>query len=167
LRTFQEIVTPQTEKRFSNEGLPYPKDPTKRGDLIVKFDILFPKLLNNEQRTLTDCCLSNSTDFYQPHNSVLHTTTIDQIQQQQQQQQTSASELLQQQQLASTPPSTSPIKPQASSNHHQKTPQRHINNNGRQKSPANKTIPIRIPPPVPPRPSPTSLTGTHAKETVF
>lgn len=81
LRTHQEIITPQTEKRFNNEGLPYPKDPQRRGDLIVRFDILFPKLLNNEQRTLVDCCFSNSIDWYQPHNSVLHTTIIEPHQQ--------------------------------------------------------------------------------------
>lgn len=81
LRTNQEVITPQTEKRFNNEGLPYPKDPQRRGDLIVRFDILFPKLLNNEQRTLVDCCFSNSIDWYQPHNSVLHTTIIEPHQQ--------------------------------------------------------------------------------------
>ncbi|CAF0914333.1 unnamed protein product [Adineta steineri] len=85
LRSHQEIVTPQTEKRFLNEGLPYPKDPSRRGDLIVKFDILFPKILSNEQRTLVDCCFSNSIDSYLPYNSVLHTTIIEQTQQQQQQ----------------------------------------------------------------------------------
>jgi hypothetical protein len=83
LRSHQEIITPQTEKRFLNEGLPYPKDPTRRGDLIVKFDILFPKVFSNEQRTLVDCCFSNSVDSYQPYNSVLHTTIIEQTQQRQ------------------------------------------------------------------------------------
>ncbi|CAF3775360.1 unnamed protein product [Rotaria sp. Silwood1] len=76
----QEIITPQTEKRFLNEGLPYPKDPTRRGDLIVKFDILFPKILNHEQRTIVDCCFSNSIDTYQPYNSVFHSTIIDETQ---------------------------------------------------------------------------------------
>jgi DnaJ-class molecular chaperone len=160
LRTYQEIITPQTEKRFPNEGLPYPKDLTKRGDLIVKFDILFPKLLNQEQRTFADMCFSNSTDFYQPFDSVLHKTTIDQIQEEQQ--------------TDSTPPPPPSSSSQSSSsnnnnNHHQhqKPPHRQIKNFGRQKSPAPTTLPktssIRIPPPVPPRPSPTAMT----KETVF
>jgi DnaJ-class molecular chaperone len=150
-----EILTPRTEKRFPNEGLPYPKDPTKRGDLIVKFDILFPKLLNQEQRTLADSCFSNFIDFYQPHDSVLHTTIIDQTQQQQ---------------PSDTPPPptpTSPLKSQPSStNHHQKPSHRHLKNIGRQKSPAPtqiKPTSARLPPPVPPRPSPTTIT----KETVF
>ena len=77
LRTNQEVITPQTEKRFPNEGLPFPKEPTRRGDLIVKFDILFPQMLNSEQRTLIDCCFSNSLDTYQPYDSVLHTTIIE------------------------------------------------------------------------------------------
>ena len=172
LRTYQEIITPQTEKRFPNEGLPYPKDPTKHGDLIVKFDVLFPKIFLNEQRTLADCCFSNSIDSYQPYDSVLHTTIIDQTQLQQ---------------STSTPTSTSYLKSQPSfssninnnnNNHHhhyQKPSYRHINNNGRQKSPAStpnninqtKATPVRIPPPVPPRPSPNLLTEVHTNESVF
>jgi hypothetical protein len=166
LYTYQEIITPQTEKRFLNEGLPYPKDPTKRGDLIVKFDILFPKLFNKEQRTFIDSCLSNSIDFYQPHDSVLHKTIIDQTKQQQEQP------------SVSTPTLTSQPSSNTNNNYHrhQKSSHRHINNNGRQKSPApnsnninqNKSSSIRIPPPVPPRFNPTSGTGIHTtKETVF
>ena len=157
LRTYQEIITPQTEKRFPNEGLPHPKDLTKHGDLIIKFDILFPKLLNKEQRTFADSCFSNSTDAYQPHDSVLHTTIIDQNEEQQTD--------------CIPPPPSSPLKPQPSSSnnnnhHHQKPPHRHLKNIIRQKSPISpqaKSSSTRIPPPVPPRPSPTSLT----KETVF
>jgi hypothetical protein len=152
LRTYQEILTPQTEKRFPNEGLPYPKDLTRRGDLIVKFDILFPKLLNSEQRTLVDSCFSNSMDVYQPFNSMLHTTIIDETQPQ-----------------APNPPPKVPPKPQFSSinNHvHQKPPYRHANINGRQKSPAatpnhSKASPVRASPPV----SPAKV--QHVKETVF
>lgn len=170
LRTNHDIITPQTEKRFPNEGLPYPKDPTKRGDLIVKFDILFPKFLNNEQRTLAEKCFANSIDFYQPHDSVLHTTIIDQNQKQQQQTPT-------EHQSSSIP---TPLKPQTSSpnptnhnNHHQRSPHRYFNNNNtRHKSPAppsnntnqTKSTSVRISPPVPPR---TSTAGLHADKTVF
>ncbi|CAF3118536.1 unnamed protein product, partial [Rotaria sp. Silwood2] len=62
------------------------------GDLIVKFDILFPKVLNHEQRTIVDCCFSNSIDTYQPYDSVFHSTIIEETQQQQQQQQQSFSQ---------------------------------------------------------------------------
>jgi hypothetical protein len=183
LRSPQEIITPQTEKRFINEGLPYPKDPTRRGDLIVKFDILFPKMLNNEQRTLVDCCFSNSTDFYQPHNSVLHTTIIEQTQQQQQQQPSPPSQS-QQQQSAPNPASTPPLKPQSAptnttnmnNNFHQKVFIRHVNSNGHQKSPNSPTknsnkikiSPVRTSAPIPPPPAPPSSPATVPNtETLF
>lgn len=45
-----EIVNPQTEKHIANEGLPYPKQPNKRGDIKVKFEIKFPSSLSQSQR---------------------------------------------------------------------------------------------------------------------
>ena len=45
-----DIVNAQTEKRIAGEGLPYPKQTIKKGDIIVKFDIKFPDTLNSEQR---------------------------------------------------------------------------------------------------------------------
>lgn len=45
-----EIVNPNTEKRIAGEGLPYPKQTNKKGDIIVKFDIKFPGSLNPMQR---------------------------------------------------------------------------------------------------------------------
>ena len=40
-----EIVKPTTVKRIAGQGLPLPKDSTKRGDLLVSFDIKFPDYL--------------------------------------------------------------------------------------------------------------------------
>lgn len=40
-----EIIKPTTSKRIVGQGLPMPKDATKRGDLIVNFDIKFPEHL--------------------------------------------------------------------------------------------------------------------------
>jgi len=40
-----EIVKPNSTKRIPNEGLPLPKQPTRRGDLIVEFDVKFPDSL--------------------------------------------------------------------------------------------------------------------------
>lgn len=155
LRTYQEILTPQTIKRFPNQGLPFPKEITRRGDLIVKFEILFPKLLNHDQRIFVDSCLSNSTDFYQAYDSLLHTTILDSNQESQ---------------LDPTPPSpppssTSPLKSHSSSPSpsRQKPSYRYTKNINRQKSPASKPPTGRVPPPVPPRPSPTPMT----KETAF
>ncbi|OTF78836.1 DnaJ molecular chaperone-like protein [Euroglyphus maynei] len=45
-----DVITPQTIRRISGRGLPYPKEPSKRGDLIVKFDIQFPTSLTNDQK---------------------------------------------------------------------------------------------------------------------
>ncbi len=45
-----EIINPQTEKRIAGEGLPYPKQTSKKGDIIVKFDIKFPEVLTQQQR---------------------------------------------------------------------------------------------------------------------
>lgn len=41
-----DVVTPHTVRRISNHGLPFPKEPTRRGDLIVTFDIQFPDVLS-------------------------------------------------------------------------------------------------------------------------
>ncbi|KAF0985732.1 hypothetical protein HZS_6866, partial [Henneguya salminicola] len=38
----QGVINPKTTRIISNMGLPLPKTPEKRGDLIVKFDIEFP-----------------------------------------------------------------------------------------------------------------------------
>ena len=45
-----EIINPQTEKRIAGEGLPYPKQTSKKGDIIVKFDIKFPEVMTPQQR---------------------------------------------------------------------------------------------------------------------
>ncbi|XP_046914690.2 dnaJ protein homolog 1 [Dermatophagoides farinae] len=45
-----DVITPHTIRRISGRGLPYPKEPTKRGDLIVRFDIQFPTSLSSDQK---------------------------------------------------------------------------------------------------------------------
>ena len=40
-----EIVKPSTVKRIVSKGLPLPKDPGRKGDLIINFDIVFPERL--------------------------------------------------------------------------------------------------------------------------
>uniref|UniRef100_U5EYK6 Putative dnaj-like-1 protein n=1 Tax=Corethrella appendiculata TaxID=1370023 RepID=U5EYK6_9DIPT len=37
-----EVIKPNTVKRLQGKGLPFPKEPSKRGDLLVAFDIKFP-----------------------------------------------------------------------------------------------------------------------------
>ncbi|XP_026492674.1 dnaJ protein homolog 1 [Vanessa tameamea] len=42
-----EVVKPYTVKRFPGYGLPFPKEPTRKGDLLVAFDIKFPDRLSS------------------------------------------------------------------------------------------------------------------------
>merc|ERR1712172_202383 len=47
-----EVLKPTTTKRLQGYGLPMPKDPTKRGDLIVSFDVLFPDQLSQSSKDI-------------------------------------------------------------------------------------------------------------------
>lgn len=46
------VVRPQTTKRLQGYGLPYPKDPTRKGDIIVHFDIHFPTSLTDSAKEI-------------------------------------------------------------------------------------------------------------------
>lgn len=46
LETVGEVIKPNTVKRISGRGLPYPKEPSRRGDLLIAFDIKFPDLVD-------------------------------------------------------------------------------------------------------------------------
>ncbi|CAG0884830.1 unnamed protein product [Cyprideis torosa] len=48
----QEIVKPTTTRRITSRGLPLPKDPSRRGDLIVSFSIQFPDGLSPSSKDL-------------------------------------------------------------------------------------------------------------------
>lgn len=50
-------VNPTTVKRVPGKGLPYPKDQSKRGDLLVKFDIKFPESLSESVKQTLRMCL--------------------------------------------------------------------------------------------------------------
>ena len=45
-----EVVKPSTTKRLQGYGVPFPKEPGRRGDLIVEFDILFPDEIPSERK---------------------------------------------------------------------------------------------------------------------
>jgi len=49
-----ELLKPTSgsTKRLQGYGLPLPKDPTKRGDLIVSFDVLFPEQLSQSSKDI-------------------------------------------------------------------------------------------------------------------
>ncbi|XP_070773510.1 dnaJ homolog subfamily B member 1b [Enoplosus armatus] len=45
-----DIVQPGMKRRVSGEGLPYPKRPDRRGDLIVEYEVKFPERLSQSAR---------------------------------------------------------------------------------------------------------------------
>lgn len=47
-----EIIKPQTTKRIQGYGLPHPKEPSRKGDLIVHFDIQFPSTLTESTKEI-------------------------------------------------------------------------------------------------------------------
>lgn len=51
----QEVIKPNTVKRITGYGLPLPKDPSRKGDMLVAFEIKFPdKLTASEKEVLSD-----------------------------------------------------------------------------------------------------------------
>ncbi|KAE9618164.1 hypothetical protein Lal_00041847 [Lupinus albus] len=44
------IISPTYEEIVKGEGMPIPKDPSKKGNLRIKFDIKFPSRLTSEQK---------------------------------------------------------------------------------------------------------------------
>ncbi|XP_022904440.1 dnaJ protein homolog 1-like [Onthophagus taurus] len=42
-----EIITPKTVMRVPAKGLPYPKESSQKGDLLITFDIIFPPQLSD------------------------------------------------------------------------------------------------------------------------
>lgn len=44
------VIHPDYEEVVPKEGMPTPKDPSKKGNLRIKFNIKFPTRLNSEQK---------------------------------------------------------------------------------------------------------------------
>ncbi|XP_014278937.1 dnaJ protein homolog 1 [Halyomorpha halys] len=59
LNLSNEVVKPTTIKRLRGYGLPYPKEPGKRGDIVVTFDIIFPDKLTGPERESLRALLPN------------------------------------------------------------------------------------------------------------
>jgi len=49
---YNEVIKPITTKRIQGQGLPFPKDTTKRGDLVINFDIKFPDSIPSGARDI-------------------------------------------------------------------------------------------------------------------
>lgn len=56
-----DIIKPNTVKRIQSKGLPNPKDASKRGDLVVNFDIRFPDSLPQATKDILGDCLPRGT----------------------------------------------------------------------------------------------------------
>lgn len=54
-----EIVKPTTVKRIQGQGLPFPKEPSRKGDLLVSFDIKFPETLTQSVKDILYDTLPN------------------------------------------------------------------------------------------------------------
>lgn len=54
-----EIIKPMTVKRIQGYGLPLPKEPSRKGDLIVNFDIKFPDNLSQSVKDILYDTLPN------------------------------------------------------------------------------------------------------------
>lgn len=54
-----EVIKPATVKRIVGKGLPQSKDPTKRGDLLISFEIVFPDKITTHTRDTLRNCLPN------------------------------------------------------------------------------------------------------------
>lgn len=47
-----EVIKPSTIRRIQGRGLPFPKEPNRRGDIIVNFDIIFPDKFSKSAREI-------------------------------------------------------------------------------------------------------------------
>ncbi|KAK7872702.1 hypothetical protein R5R35_002689 [Gryllus longicercus] len=54
-----EIIKPTTVKRIQGHGLPFPKEPSRKGDLIVSFDIKFPDSMSQSVKDILYDTLPN------------------------------------------------------------------------------------------------------------
>lgn len=47
-----EVVSAQQEKVVCGEGMPLTRTPEQRGNLRIRFEVLFPRQLNEMQKTM-------------------------------------------------------------------------------------------------------------------
>jgi DnaJ-class molecular chaperone len=58
LNLMDEVIKPNSVKKLQGYGLPFPKEPSRKGDLIVKFDIQFPDRLSGAAKDVLSDILS-------------------------------------------------------------------------------------------------------------
>uniref|UniRef100_A0A6V7KVZ8 J domain-containing protein n=1 Tax=Bracon brevicornis TaxID=1563983 RepID=A0A6V7KVZ8_9HYME len=59
LNLTRDVVKPTMVKRIQGQGLPFPKEPSRRGDLLVSFDIKFPDSLTQSAKDILYDTLPN------------------------------------------------------------------------------------------------------------
>lgn len=59
VETSREVIKPNTLKRLQGRGLPFPKEPSRRGDLLVAFDIQFPEMISQSAKDILNDLLPN------------------------------------------------------------------------------------------------------------
>uniref|UniRef100_A0A1B6FGG8 J domain-containing protein n=1 Tax=Cuerna arida TaxID=1464854 RepID=A0A1B6FGG8_9HEMI len=59
LNLMNEIVKPTTVKRIQGHGLPFPKEPSRKGDLLISFDIKFPETVTSSVKDILMDILPN------------------------------------------------------------------------------------------------------------
>ncbi|XP_043278025.1 dnaJ protein homolog 1 [Venturia canescens] len=59
LNLTREIIKPNMVKRIQGQGLPFPKEPSRKGDLLVTFDIKFPESLTQSAKDILYDTLPN------------------------------------------------------------------------------------------------------------
>ncbi|GFN77083.1 DNA repair and recombination protein rad54-like [Plakobranchus ocellatus] len=55
--TLTEVIKPNTVKRIKGEGLPLPKNPSQRGDLLVEFNVVFPNSIQQSAKEILRDCI--------------------------------------------------------------------------------------------------------------
>ena len=53
------VIRPTTVRRIPGRGLPHPKDPSRKGDMLVGFDVQFPEAVNNHTKDILRNALPN------------------------------------------------------------------------------------------------------------
>jgi DnaJ-class molecular chaperone len=51
--------SPGYTKTVPDEGMPYANDPTKLGDLVIEFNIVFPRTLSQDKKAMLRKALPN------------------------------------------------------------------------------------------------------------